>query len=55
METRRYDMLTPAEETRLADLRRKLAARDGKSGFKRNAEAVKAAIAELEKKSQEPT
>jgi len=48
-------MLTPAEETRLADLRRKLAARDGKPGFKRNAEAVKAAIAELEKKSQEPT
>jgi hypothetical protein len=50
--SRRNDMLAPDDETRLAQLRRKLEARKGKPGFKRNVEALREAIAELEAKAE---
>lgn len=39
---------------RIADLKRKLAARDGKAEFKENCVAIRAEIERLEKITQEP-
>lgn len=36
-----------SDDNRIVELRQKLAARDGKPGFKRNAQALKAEIARL--------